>query len=500
MVQPVLDSVKDLRWIFHNAQFDLFHLRRWAKIGRRTPDRLWDTMIIERLMWGGYFDGFSLDDLARRYLDVHMDKKIRKQFEDSKSMTSNLIQYAALDAYYTFRVHDAQLKEMNNNPIFSDVYKLWTDIEGPVIETVQNFRGFTLDQLKWSRLALENEHTAQSLKDELDFNPASPKQVKEVLNKRGYNLNSTAASILETLDDELANKVLDYRKAAKMAGTYGANFITDHMEDDGKIYAHYWTIGAATGRFSSADPNMQNIPHDERYRQCFRASPGCKLIVADYSQQEPRITACESRDENLINAFMQGIDVHLYVARLIFDDPNMVKSDPRRYYGKQINLGLTYGLTATGLANRTDLTRNQASKLIRDYFRNFSGVEQWISHQHWLGENNEYVKTRFGRLTWLNPYNYYSKNVAVNAPIQGGAADQTKLALILLEKRMNNIGLPYPVVAVVHDEIVAEAQDDYVDVIESEVYRAMMDAGDMLYPEVPWKVGIGVGTDWTAKA
>lgn len=499
LVQPALDSVKDLRWIFHNAQFDLFHLRRWADISPRTPDRLWDTMIVERLMWGGYYDGFSLDDLVRRYLDVFVDKKIRKQFEKAKSMTKDLVQYAALDAIYTFKVHDAQMKTINNDATFENVYKLWTEIEGPCIEIVQEFKGFTLDKIKWSRMADANQAKADAIKNGLPFNPASPKQVKDALKKEGHKLESTSAAILETLDSDTARNVLKFRKAAKMAGTYGHNFITDHVDQDGRIYAHYWTVGAATGRFASADPNMQNIPHDDSFRECFIAAPGCELIVADYSQQEPRITACESNDENLLAAFDAGEDVHLYVARKIYNDASMVKADPRRYYGKTINLGLTYGLTASGLANRTDLNRSQAAQLIRDYFRNFNGVEEWIGHQHWKGEQDGYVTTRFGRITWLHPYNFYAKNVAVNAPIQGGAADQTKLALIILKEKMDAIGLPYPVVAVVHDEIVAEAKLEYVPVVAQSVRQAMLEAGEKLYPEVKWKVGLETGPNWSAK-
>ncbi len=500
MVQDALDAVKDHRWIFHNAQFDLFHLRRWADVERRSPDKLWDTMIMERLMWGGYFDGFSLGDLARRYFDYHMDKKIRKQFGKLTAMTWALTQYAATDAKYTFKVSDAQMKEINNNLVYSNIYKLWDEIEGPAIETVQNFKGFSLDIKKWEHMADRNQRIATELKESLSFNPASPKQVKAALHKLGYgNIKGTSADILKELDCELAEDVLRYRKAAKLAGTYGRNFITEHLESDGKIHAHYWTVGAATGRMASADPNMQNIPNKDNFRECFIASPGCKLIVADYSQQEPRITACESKDVALLNAFANDEDIHLYVARLIFNDPHMTKDDPRRYYGKQINLGLTYGLTATGLANRTDLNRKQSGNLIKEYFRNFSGVESWIDHQHWTGENQGYVTTRFGRITWLNPHNFYSKNVAVNAPIQGGAADMTKIALMLLEKRCSDLGLPFPVVGVVHDEIVAEATIDYVNVIASEVKGAMLDAGKMLYPEVVWKVGVGIGENWTAK-
>jgi DNA polymerase-1 len=455
-------------------------------------------MILERLMWGGYYDGFSLNDLVRRYLDQHIDKTVRKKFEKANSMSHELIEYAALDALLTFKVFQAQDKEIVNNPIFDGVMKLWDEIEGPIIETVQRFKGFTLDIPEWKKLANANMKEANDLKLSMDFNPASPIQVKKALHAKGFMVAKTSADVLSELDSDIARDVLKYRKAAKMAGTYGQNFIDDHLEE-GKIHAHYWTVGAATGRFASADPNMQNIPHDEKYRKCFTASPHHALIVADYSQQEPRITACESNDANLLDAFKRGDDVHLYVARKIYYDATMTKADPRRYYGKTINLGLTYGLSATGLANRTDLNRNQASALIKEYFKHFNGVEEFIGHQHWKGEQHGYVRTRFGRITWLNPYNFYSKNVAVNAPIQGGAADQTKLALLLLEKRMDELGMPYPVVGVVHDEIVAEAPKAMVHVVAQEVKQAMINAGDSLYPEVDWRVDVGIGRNWTAK-
>ncbi len=512
MLQDCLDSSRgrDL-WIFHNAQFDLFHLRRWADIPELDSNEFNDTMIYERLMYSGYYDSFSLDDLARRYLNIPLDKTVRKEFEKATELNSRLRQYAALDADITYKVWISQRQALLNldNPA---VHKIWNELEGPMIEKTLKFKGFTVDKDAWESVAAAYEEMRDSIKNKLDFNPGSPQQVKAALAKTGLRVKNTSAPILEPYKDQpLVSKILRFRKAMKLAGTYGRKFISDNVEADGRVHAHYWTLGAATGRMSSANPNMQNIPRAREFRAGFVAAKGHKLIVADYSQQEPRIAAWLSEDDVLTKMFKDGKDIHLEVTRWIFDDATIVKSDPRRYIGKTLNLAITYGLTAKALAGRVTawnlkngssdvMYEYDAQRIIDKYFRLFDELHAWIKHTQYNAGRDTYVETQMGRRLWLNHYNRQWTNNAVNAPIQGGAADQMKLALIMLDKVCKRLGWEYPVVAVIHDEIVAEAPDDIIDKVRDVVVQCMIGAGEEMFPGMVWKVDAQIGSSWAEKA
>jgi DNA polymerase I-like protein with 3'-5' exonuclease and polymerase domains len=346
----------------------------------------------------------------------------------------------------------------------------------------------------------------------VDFNPASPKQVKVALAKKGIHVKNTQAKTLEEYKDRpMVQKILDYRKAMKLAGTYGRKFIEDNMEEDGRVHAHYWTLGAATGRMSSANPNMQNIPRATEFRAGFVAERGYSLIVADYSQQEPRIAGFLSQDDALLGMFRDEKDIHLEVTRWIFDDPSISKYDPRRYIGKTLNLAITYGLTAHSLADRVStwykqngyadtMSVQEAERVIQRYFALFSGLSEWIDHMRYNGERDEYVETKLGRRVWLNHYNRQWPNNAINAPIQGGAADQMKLALNMFRKACKRLGWEFPVVSVIHDEIVAEAPDDVAEDMRDILIQCMIGAGVEIYPGIPWKVDAVIGSSWASKA
>jgi len=496
LVPLALERVKDKIWVFYNATFDLFHLRRWADVPERNARNLYDVMIMDRLLWNGYYNDFSLENSVRRELSLQMDKNVRKKFEKAGQMNAELRKYSCEDAYATYAVYQKQ----QTYPHYPKAREVWDKIEGDMIETVLNFKGFSLDVDKWTANAEKFDKISRKIREELDFNPASPKQVKEALAKERIFISSTAASVLEKYPESpTAQSVLEFRGANKLASTYGMNFIYDFLEKDNKIYANYWTIGAQTGRMASSNPNMQNIPKTATFRSCFIPAKGHKLAVADYSQQEPRITAHLSKDSSLLDAIWRGVDLHLYVTRKIFSDETIEKSDERRYIGKQINLGLTYGLTPWGLRRNTGLDLSECERLVNEYFNQFSGVHNWIERQHWFGENQNYVETEIGRRTWLNPWSRRLYNISVNAPVQGGAADQTKLALVLLKQEFNARNEPYPVVAVVHDEIVLEAPENLITCYAGLAKDAMLEAGHMLYPSVPWKADPAIGDSWAVK-
>lgn len=511
LVPLALEAVKDKLWIMHNASFDLFHLRRWADIPERTGHNLWDTMVWERLLWNGYYDKFSLDDVARRYLDVKFDKKIRKEFEKATHMTFSMLEYAAKDARYTFSIKKAQHAEAVIKDYYTDLMRLWVDIEAPMIETLLQFKGFKMDVVAWNSIAEGHEQMRDDIKTRLGFNPASPKQTLAKLHQQGIRVTSTAAGVLEQhKDNHIVKSILKFRKAAKLAGTYGKKFLEKYLESDNKVYSNYRSIGASTGRSASNDPNMQNIPHDKIYRGSFVASPGNKLIVLDYSQQEVRITAFHSGDEKLLEILAAGGDTHLETARLLFDNPNIQKNDPERYIGKTINLAIVYGLTAYNLASRMNnyysqqgsnqvMTVDEAQNLIDAYFRAFPGVKEFIDHQRWLASRNGYVTTQMGRVCWVNKYNKQWLNNAINSPIQGGAADQMKIALIKLRELCEYNNLPYLVVAMVHDEIVLDVPEEQARLYKDLASNAMYYAGNTLYPDVAWKVDAVISDSWAGK-
>ena len=253
-----------------------------------------------------------------------------------------------------------------------------------------------------------------------------------------------------------------------------------------------------------------NIPKSPEFRSGFVAAPGHKLIVADYSQQESRIAAAISNDEFLLDLFRRGEDIHLMVARQIYDDDAITKDDPRRFLGKTLNLAITYGLTAPSFAKRVTQWNHQrgikqtfstaeAQTLIDSYFKTCRGIRAYIDTQRLRGQREGRVTTRLGRVIHLNLYNDQWMNIAINAPIQGGAADQMKMALVSLFRRCRERGLEFPVVTVVHDEIVAEVPTEQTALYSDLIERCMLEAGERLYPEVVWKVGVAVGDNWGVK-
>ena len=498
-VQEALDSIKDRIWIFHNAPFDLFHLRRWFSIDERSPDKLWDTMIFERLLWSGYYKSFGLGDLTRRYIKIVLDKKVRDQFVLKGTILTNEQRvYAMEDAVATFLCQEHQVEQILKQKDDS-IYSLWNELEGPMIEIVQMFKGFSINEDEWNKMADINEQTKNDIAKELGFNPGSPKQVINALAQQKITMGSTQESELLAFSDvPIVKRILEYRKVSKLASTYGRKFLERFCED-GKIFSHYWTIGADSGRTASSNPNMQNIPSLASFRGCFVASPGNALGIYDYHQQEPCITAYESQDQGLLDAIKHNRDLHLETAIRIFNDKSITKEDYRRFLGKTLNLGITYGLGPSALRKAVNLyykennidkvmSYKEALDLINAYFNTYPGIAEWVKHQHWLGENQGYVTTTMGRRRYLNPYSYNWKNVSVNDPIQGGAADQVKLAIVMFYNSCKASGIDFPIVAVVHDEIVIDVPENMIRSVGGILKYCMEAAGNKMFPGIKWVV------------
>jgi len=500
-VPKFMKAISKATHLFHNASFDIRHLRRWCSY----PDKkdMFDTLILERILWGGYFDSFGLKDLARRYLDILVSKAEREEFATQETMTPEMLTYAATDALLTWQIFQKQKTFMRPEDLH-----IWNNLDKPALYAILDFKGMPMDKEKWIKLAQDNKQKAEEIQASLSFNLNSPKQVLEALHKMGIKkIESTEAKTLAQFSQyPLVSNILLYRTLNKRASTYGLDFAERYIEANNKVYSDYDVTMASTGRMSSSDPNSQNLPSEKSYRECFIAESGHEIVVLDYSAQEPRITAYESGDSTLLEALQnKKVDVHTAVTRDIYDDQTIKKSDPRRHFGKAMNLGLTYGLTATGLRRKLyeedgiEMPYEQAEELVSKYFRKFSKVKYWIDQIRKFGERNGYVQTHSGRRTWLNRYNYHWLNNACNSPIQGGAADVTKLALARFRSDCQKANLEFPVIAVVHDEFVLHVPKELLETYTKIAETAMVEEAEKLYTGVPFEVEIKHGRSWACK-
>jgi len=297
---------------------------------------------------------------------------------------------------------------------------------------------------------------------------------------------------------------LEYRGVAKLKSTYTDKLPEQINEQTGRIHTSYQQGVAATGRLSSSDPNLQNIPirtpEGRRIRQAFVAPPGCSLIAADYSQIELRIMAHLSADSSLLNAFAEDRDVHQATAAEVFGIPlNAVSADQRRS-AKAINFGLIYGMSAFGLARQLGIGRGDAQRYVDLYFERYPGVKRYMDETRRLAREAGYVETVFGRRLYLpdirsrnQALRQYAERSAINAPMQGTAADIIKRAMIDVDDWLQNSGAQARLIMQVHDELVLEAADEAIDAVVQQVRGHMARAAKLT---VPLRVDIGIGRNW----
>lgn len=497
-VQTVLERIGPATSVFHGSDFDIRHLRRWAK---HDFGNFSDTLGMERILSGGLFDTFGLKDLSRHYLSVLVDKKEREEFFTSSEMTREMLRYAALDPYYTWWVRQEQKKIIRPQDLF-----IWETIDRPAILTLLNAKGVRLDVVKWKAQAEKMQAQAEAIRATLGFNPNSWQQVKKALHEVGLDVPSTGEEVLQEYRGyPLVSEILDYRHFAKMASTYGFNFIEQYVEDGDMIYPHLIATQAETGRGASRDFNSRNIPSERAYRECFIPSDENHiLLMVDYNAQEPRITAFESKDKNLLEAIQPGKKVHAEVGRRLFNDPTLVKGDPRYKKAKQLNLGLSYGLSARGLQKKLleediKISDREANTLVKAYFENFPGVANYIKDRRDFAFKNGYVETHSGRRIWINPYSYQWQNNAINAPVQGGGADVIKRAEVRIEKDAIKAGFEPCMFNEVYDELDFNAPKDGIHELTEIVKTAMIEEAQAIYEGIPFEVEIGVGQSWADK-
>jgi len=500
LVDIALGRVDNTVTCYHNSQFDLQHLRRWAHVPPRK--KLWDSMIIERLLWSGYYDRFSLKDLDRRYLGHYLEKEARESFSDAHELTPELIHYAATDAAVTWKVVQAQKKEVEKRP---DVWKVWKEVDRDSVWAYLDFLGFRLDVDQWGTIAKENEERAAELKASFDFNPASPKQVKERLQDTGFKgITSTGEKILESWiarkgdveASKIARNVLEFRKIAKLASTYGMSMIDKHVEDENDyqvVYSNFKVTGASSGRNSSSDPNLQNIPIRKYpiFRQPWIARPGNKLIVADWSAQEVRIHAYLTQDKNLMEIFKSGKDPYIETARRVYGR-EIEKGDPYRDTMKTSFLGATYGQTPQGLEHNYGIPLADAEELLDKFWSGFPDSAEWCYQQR---RKMDYAESVMGRRFWCNVYNDAHERNNLNHPHQSTAADMMKLSIVKMHQNWN-FDCPFGATAPIHDELILDVPEELAPDVATFVSNTMVEVAESMCPGIPFVAGAKIVDNW----
>lgn len=434
-VQEFLDNIKDATWIFHNSVFDIGHLRRWAKVDERKNMR--DTLLIERLMFSGYYENFGLSDLVRRYLKCYMPKDVRKEFhEHGGRMTQEQIEYAALDVIGTWLVDREQQKIIDPHDM-----KLWNGLYNPHVWTALDLGGFYLSKECWTELTQYYQgivdkisvdlgqkygttvtkskgrgKAKQDVEEFIPYNPASIPQTKAILLSKGIEVEGTdEKTLVHYADNEFVRDLLEFRKAKKQVSTYGLDFL-ENVESDSRIYTSMNIGLAETGRDSSSSPNLQNIPSDKARRKCFTAGAGKVLCLYDYSGQEANLWAHFSGDDQIAEIINSGKKLYLEVARLAFHE-EITKEHPRYKKIKSMVLGLFYGLTPYGLAKNEDMSVEEAEEMFDAFFRAFPKSADYVKRMQ--SKNPGFVKSVLGRKIHIHPYDRQWKNNALNGPMQG---------------------------------------------------------------------------------
>nr|HAD49878.1 DNA polymerase I [Algoriphagus sp.] len=522
LLMPFFEN-EDILKVGQNIKYDLLVLKNY---GIEVKGALYDTMLAHYLIEP---EGkHSMDWLAEQYLNykpVSITELIGKKGKNQGNMRDvdedEVTSYAAEDADITLRLKekfDPLLKE-------NELEKLFYEVENPLINvlTDMEFEGVKIDTDSLAELsqALEEESIAIEKRvyelAGVRFNLASPKQLGDVLfeklkldpkaKKTKTGQYATGEEILSKLADEheIAQAILHYRQMVKLKSTYVDALPTMINSKTGRIHTTYNQFVAATGRLSSINPNLQNIPiRTERGREIRKAfvarDENHVLLAADYSQIELRIMAAFSGDESMIEAFKNGRDIHATTAAKIFQVPlEEVSSDMRRK-AKTANFGIIYGISAFGLSQRLSIPRGEAKEIIDAYFKEFPAVKEYMDGAIEKARKDEYVETILGRRRYLRDINSrnqtmrgFAERNAINAPIQGSAADLIKVAMIDVHNWMKKEKLKSKMILQVHDELVFDAHKDEVEILKKNIPGLMSNAIKLA---VPVEVEVGLGKDW----
>jgi len=511
----VLDN-PDVTILMHNAKFDIKFLTALGYQGR-VPG-LWDTMLIEQIITAGTGELVNLEATAWRRCSKLVDKTLQKSFiQHAGEFSQAQIDYAGKDAEVLLDILIEQKSQCKSLGL-ERVAKLENSLV-PVVADME-WRGVGFDIDRWNVLKLEELEIAN--KAEQDFSRAlnfstyqlslfgediippinlgSHTQLKQALNDAGINVTNTQEkTLLKYLKkhpdrSELIESITRYTKAMKMA-----SFAYDQKVDPltGRIHTHYGQARARTGRFSSSGPNLQNVSKQKKYRALFVAAPGCVLATYDYAQQEMRILAFMSGDQHLRELCL-STDFHLEMARVLYNDRNIVKSDPRRFFAKCAGFAMVYGATAETVAETVGIKIQEARPIVRGILESFPCVTEWANEQCNKARREGWVSTLSGRRRWFTGADE-DPNLATgprNTPIQGSAADMLKESMVEIFDSLRDGGYKAGQVLTVHDEIVVEISEHEKEEVVPLVEQKMVDVGQRYLDGLPTPVDYAVAREW----
>ena len=520
-LKPILENPK-IKKIAQNAKFDYSVL---ANYGIYVQGIAYDTMLESYVL--NSTERHDMDSMANRYLHLktitynELTKVDKKQITIDAIEVEKTTQYAAEDADVTLQLHQKLWPEVEKD---QKLTKLFTDIEMPLAIVLADMErtGVLIDPKQLNEYSTELNKKMLEIETELQFlagekfNPSSPKQIQAilfekhqlpVLKKTPKGDPSTSEDVLSELAEQyvLPRKILLYRSLAKLKNTYTDKLPLMISPIDHRIHTNYNQIGTVTGRLSSNDPNLQNIPvrneEGRRIRQAFIAPQGYKIISADYSQIELRIMAHLSQDQSLLSAFANDKDIHRVTASEVLTKPEADITAEERRRAKAVNFGLIYGMSAFGLSKQINLPRKEAQSYIDRYFERYPGVQTYMEETRQLAMQQGYVETLSGRRLYLPKIisgngieKRGAERAAINAPMQGTAADIIKTAMIKMSEWIKNQPTGnIRMVMQVHDELVFEVKEELVSEYSALIKSIMENCYQL---SVPLKVDVGIGNNW----
>jgi len=514
-LRELLSAPKPIK-VAHNAKFDAKWVRHHLGI---DVGGIFDTLVASQLIAAGDQDRrHNLAEVANFFLGIEVDKSEQVSDWSAPELSQSQIQYAAKDAAIMVALREKIVERLKQDELIK-VAKLEFDCVMPIAQMELN--GFFLDEARWreqlekvkkeqGKVAIELQQmlsagVAQaSLFGVAEINLDSQAQVTDALKNLGVPVPATTRGWqLQPLALEypVVAKLLEYRGVAKAISSFGENILEYIKPQTGRIHSDFRQIGAPTGRFSSSNPNVQQIPHEEAYRRCFRAPEGRKLVIADYSQIELRILADFSEDENFIKAFKTGADFHTITASQVFNvKPEEVSAD-QRSFAKRLNFGVVYGIGSQRFALMTGLSQSSAEDVMRKYFGTYRGLDNFLRDAAKKVVNDRLARTASGRMQRFRFDENDRASIGAaqrngkNFPIQGTSADILKRALFLLHQQIRDTNTR--LVNIVHDEVILECDASEAENAAKVLEKAMCDAGEEYVKKVPVKVDVHIADEWT---
>lgn len=519
-LKPILENAA-IKKVGQNLKYDMHVLANHdIQLRGVAHDTLLESYVFES------HKGHGMDELSERHLGIApipyeaVAGKGAKQVNFSQVTVEQAAEYAAEDADITLQLHQALYPQVSVSDKLLFIYE---KIELPSMLVLQHMErnGVFIDSHMLQRQSneiglrlMEIEKQAFELAGQ-PFNLGSPKQLQEILfgklgikplKKTPSGAPSTDEDVLQelALDYPLPKVILEHRSLAKLKSTYTDKLPKMINPQTGRVHTNYNQAVAITGRLASADPNLQNIPvrtaEGRRIREAFIAPPGAHIVSADYSQIELRIMAHLSQDAGMLQAFANNEDIHRATAAEIFGVERTAVDNEQRRYAKVINFGLIYGMSAFGLAQNLNIERSAAANYIERYFARYPGVRQYMSDTRELAKRQGYVETIFGRRLWvpeINSANVQRRNgaerAAINAPMQGTAADLIKLAMIAVHQWLTQENLQSKLIMQVHDELVLEVPDQELALVQAQLPILMQGVAKL---DVPLLAEVGTGNNW----